>query len=76
MRWLNNQLRYTVVVHTTSKESMRGVLVGVHRDCLVIDHAYYLNNDSPPTEVDGQVVIPRNQVAWIQKLYELGGDTP
>lgn len=76
MRWLDKQLRHSVVVHLVSKESVRGVLVGVYRDCLVIAHAYYLNDDSPPTEVDGEVVIPRGQVAWIQKLYESGGDNP
>lgn len=74
MRWLDRQRTETVIVHTKTKESMRGVLVGVYRDCLVIAHAYYLNAESAPTEIDGEAIVPRDQVAWIQKLYESGGD--
>lgn len=74
MRWLNRQLTHTVVVHTTAKESLRGVLVGVYSDCLVIAHAYYLHADGTRTEVDGEAIVPRPQVAWIQKLFDGGGD--
>lgn len=74
MRWLNKQLTHTVIVHTTAKESLRGVLVGVYQDCLVLAHAYYLRSDSAPDEIDGEAVVPRAQVAWIQKLQP-GGDT-
>lgn len=74
MRWLNRQLTHTVVVHTTAKESIRGVLVGVYADCVVLAHAYYLNAESAPTEIDGEAIVPRAQVAWIQKLYEIGGE--
>lgn len=74
MSWINKQLRRTVVIHTTSKESMRGVLVGSYRDCVVLAHAYYLNADSAPTEIDGEAIVPRAQVAWIQRLEATGGD--
>lgn len=74
MRWLDKQLRETVIVHTTSKESMRGVLVGAYRDCLVLAHAYYLHADSAPTEIDGEAIVPREQVAWVQKMFDDGGD--
>lgn len=74
MRWLNKQLTNTVIVHTTTKESLRGVLVGVYKDCLVLAHVYYLNTDSAPTEVDGEAIVPRSQVAWVQKMYDVGGE--
>lgn len=75
MRWLNRQLTTTVIVHTSGKESLRGVLVGVYKDCLVLAHAYYLHADSAPTEVDGEAIVPRAQVAWIQKLLPGGEST-
>lgn len=73
MRWLDKQIRSTVVVHTTAKESIRGILVGSYRDCLVVAHAYYLHADSTTTEIDGEAIVPRDKVAWIQKLVEVSG---
>lgn len=72
MRWLNRQLTNTVVVHTTAKESIRGVLVGVYSDCVVIAHAYYLHAESAPTEIDGEAIVPRERVAWVQKIETMG----
>lgn len=66
-RWIE-QLRYlTVVIHTTTSQSIRGVLVGTYKDSLVLSHAEFLQGDTTTT-IDGDVVIPRDKVAWIQTL--------
>jgi hypothetical protein len=67
VRWLPKVVRETVVVHTTAGASLRGVLVGVYRDCLVLHHAKYLTSDTTEV-VDGEAIIPRQMVAWMQRL--------
>lgn len=67
MRFLQRITRETVVIHTLSGASVRGVLVAAYRDCLVLAHATYLTADSTEP-VDGEAVIPREQVAWLQRL--------
>ena len=67
MSWLNRLARETVVIHTTDGGSLRGVLTVVHRDCLVLSHAAYLAGDQQ-TPIDGEAVVPRDRVAWIQRL--------
>lgn len=71
IRWISRLVARTVVVHTTQDASLRGILVGEYRDCLVLKHGVYLGTiggDRIETPVDGEVVIPRGQVAWIQTL--------
>lgn len=71
MRWVDNLRARTVVVNTTNGESLRGLLVGVYRDCLVLKHAVHLGTiDGQRLEVpvDGEAVIPRERVGWIQTL--------
>lgn len=70
MRWLKRITASTVVVHLTDEQSIRGVLWAVHADCLILRHATYLAQDASST-VDGEVVIPRTQVAWMQVLTEV-----
>jgi hypothetical protein len=67
LRFLPRLARETVVVHTLSGTSLRGVLVASYRDCLVLAHATYLGTDTT-IKVDGESVIPREQIAWIQRL--------
>lgn len=67
MRWLKRLTARTVVVHLTDDESIRGVLVGVYDDCLVLRHAAYLGVKAVDT-IDGEAVIPRDKVAWMQNL--------
>ncbi len=69
VRWIDRLVRRNVVVHMTTGASVRGVLVGAHRDCLVLSHVAYLGADAVET-VDGEVVVPRERVAWIQTLGE------
>lgn len=67
MRWVDRLVRRSVVIHTTSGESVRGVLVGAYRDCLVLSHAAFLGSDSIEG-IDGEAVIPRERIAWLQTL--------
>lgn len=56
----------TVVVTTTTDATLRGILVGIYADALVLRNVTYLNNaDSVP--FDGEVAVPREKVAFIQK---------
>lgn len=65
--WLHRLVRETVVIHTGTGASLRGVVVGVYRDCVVLQHARYLTSDTTE-DVDGEVVIPRGNVAWMQRI--------
>lgn len=67
MRWIDRLVRRSVVIHTTNGMSIRGVMVGAYRDSLVLSHAEFLGGDSVEP-VDGDVVIPRERVAWMQTL--------
>lgn len=72
MRWLNRLTSRTVVVHLTDDESIRGVLVGVYADCVVLRHAVYLGVKAVD-KIDGEAVVPREKVAWMQNLPAEGG---
>lgn len=48
-------------------QSIRGILQGAYRDSLVLSHASFLTGDTT-TNIDGEVVIPRDRVAWLQTL--------
>lgn len=67
VRWLPRLVRDTIVVHTITGASLRGVLVGVYSDCVVLSHGTWLGGDTTES-VDGEVVIPRDKVGWIQRL--------
>lgn len=67
MRWIDRLIRRSVVVHTTVGSSVRGVLVGAYRDCIVLAHAEFLGSDSVQP-LDGDVVVPRERIAFMQAL--------
>lgn len=67
MRWLDRLTHKTVLVHLVAGSSIRGVLRGVYADSIVLAHARYLY-DQGHQDVDGEAVIPRAQVAWLQVL--------
>lgn len=67
MSWINRLVKRSVVVHTSTGASIRGVLVGVYRDSLVLAHAIYLDQGGN-VDVDGEAVVPRSNVSWIQTL--------
>lgn len=67
VRWVQRLLAHTIVVHTTDGISLRGVLVGQYRDVIVLANAMHLGPDGD-TKVDGNAVIPREKIGWIQTL--------
>ena len=70
MTWLDALTLDTVIVHTTHGTSFKGLLRSVHDDCLVLNDAMLLE-DTGPTMLNGDVVIPREQVGFMQLV---GGD--
>jgi hypothetical protein len=73
VRWIDRLERRTVVAHLVGGASIRGVLAGAYRDCIVLSHATHLGVmdgarvDAP---IDGDAVILREQVSWLQTLGE------
>lgn len=70
-RYLEQVVRRTVVVQTKDAQSVRGVLVGAYRDALVVSHASYLLPDGNREAIDGDVIVPRSNLAWVQVLTEV-----
>jgi hypothetical protein len=51
---------------------LSGVAVGVYRDCIVLTAASYLLESGRGEQLDGDVVIPRDNLAFLQ-LPQGGG---
>ena len=66
-RYIERMRRSTVVVHRPGDPSIRGILVGVYRDCIVLECAEALGGDGP-TQIDGRAVIPRSDRLWLQEI--------
>ena len=64
--WLRRQLAASVVVHTTTDQSIAGVLEETARDGVILRAARFL--DSPDAEVPlaGETFIPREKIAFVQ----------
>ena len=69
-RWIKSLTARTVLVHTRDSRTLRGALVGVHDDCLVLDHAAYVIDDTT-TDLAGRAVVPRENVSFVQELIEV-----
>lgn len=69
MRWISQLVRRTVVVHLVDGQSLRGVMVGEYKDAIVLRHGEYLGRDGITT-VDGEAVVPRERIGWIQVTGE------
>ncbi len=63
-------IRETVAAHLATGASLRGVLVAAHRDCVVLAHASLLQSDGEAVPLDGEQLIPRGQLLWLQRLSE------
>jgi hypothetical protein len=61
-------VRRRVIVHTRDGQSIRGVLVGEYRDCLVLEAAEFLREAPGPEDIAGRAVVERNNVSWLQVL--------
>ena len=72
MRWFGPRYpeRRRVVVNTTNDESFRGVLWETTGEYLLLKSAELLREHAEPVSVDGEVLIYRPQVLWLQVLYE------
>jgi small nuclear ribonucleoprotein (snRNP)-like protein len=72
MRWMDKLTRTTVAVHLQDGNTLRGVMVGQYRDCIVLTHATYLGGGPQDAvvqvPVDGEAVVPRESVVWLQRL--------
>ena len=67
--YLRRVERQTVIVNLVSGTSVRGVLMAVYRDCIVLRHASAAPNGARElVDVDGEQAIPRGNVDWIQVL--------
>lgn len=64
---LKRLVRQRVVVHTRDERSIRGVLLEIYRDCVVLAEPEYLQ-EAKPAELKGNAVIPTENVAWLQIL--------
>lgn len=67
MRWIDRLARRRVVCHLKDGSSLRGWLIKAYRDALILENADALTGDTT-TPIDGQTVIPRANLSWIQDL--------
>lgn len=71
-RGLKRYVGDRVVVYTKDDDrAVRGVLVAVHNDCLVVGHYEYLN-EAKATDLPGEAVVPRSNFSWLQRLTSEG----
>jgi hypothetical protein len=63
--WLDGVEMSTVIVLTKTDYSFKGLRRAVHDDCLILHEAMLLGDDAPQV-LNGDVVIPREQVVAIQ----------
>jgi len=67
-KFIDSLQRETVAVHLSDGASLKGVLLACHRDCLVLAHAVTLSADGGQIPVDGEAVLPRERILWLQRL--------
>ncbi len=72
-RYVKRLVRSRVIAHTTDGQSIRGVLTGEHRDCIVPEPAEFLKEAAEPESINGRAVILRDKLGWLQVL---GDDRP
>lgn len=56
-----------VVLQTKDDRSLRGVLVGVHKDCLALAHFTYLD-EANPVDLPGEATVLYENVSWVHRL--------
>lgn len=61
---MKRRLKWTVVAQMDGR-AIRGVLVGVYRDAYALHHAEYVNPEGPDMPIEGEVVLPREQVRYL-----------
>lgn len=69
--WLDSLTHETVIVSLKSgNQTFKGILAAVHADCLVLIKAVVLDPESQVV-LDGEVVIPRPNVDFMQVIREV-----
>lgn len=61
-------LRHRVIVNLVTGQAIDGVLLGQDGPLLIVANATLLEPDAEPARLDGQAVIERDKVAFIQSL--------
>lgn len=56
-----------VVLQTKDDRSLRGILLDVFRDCVVIGHFEYLE-EANPVDLPGEATVLTSNLSWIHKL--------
>lgn len=64
--WLRRQLAHSVLVHTTTDQSIAGVLEEVARDGLILRAARFLDSSDAEIPLAGETFIPREKIALVQ----------
>ena len=65
-RYVDRLTRKVIVAHLADGTSIQGVLLGAYRDSIVLAHAEVLGDVKVP--IDGEAVLPRKGLSWIQNL--------
>lgn len=65
-RWLNQVRTKKVTFHTKSDQSIEGLLFASYADGVVLRQASLLNSGAQPTQMAGEVFIPRDQILLAQ----------
>ena len=56
-----------VVLQTKDERSLRGVLMGVYKDCVVLGHFEYLD-EAKPTDLPGEATVLLDNLSWVHAL--------
>ena len=56
-----------VVLQTKDDRSLRGVLLDVYKDCVVVGHFEYLG-EANPVDLPGEATVLCENLSWIHKL--------
>lgn len=58
-----------IALHTRQPDdrSLRGVLLDVHKDCLVVGHFEWLE-EANPVDLPGEAVVMFDNLSWIHRL--------
>lgn len=66
-RLLRSQIHERFVVTTTSGETFDGLLVDCDRSTVLLAQAHMVAATGDRVKVDGQLFVPRDQVAYLQR---------
>lgn len=74
MTWLADLELETIVVNTKAGSSFKGIKDAVYDDCVVLREVHHLDGGANViTKLEGNMVIPRENVDSIQTLTGNGG---